>query len=102
MPPYSHFFCRRFGGNVDHDPHILYTLSALQILSLCDSLDRIDKDKIAKYIGTLQRPDGSFAGDEWGEIDTRFSYCALSSLAILDRLHSGVVDVDKAMDFITL
>jgi hypothetical protein len=30
--------------------------------------------------------DGSFAGDEWGEIDTRFSYCALSTLAIMGRL----------------
>lgn len=32
------------------------------------------------------QPDGSFAGDEWGEIDTRFSYCALSTLAILGKL----------------
>lgn len=32
------------------------------------------------------QPDGSFAGDEWGEVDTRFSYCALSTLAILGKL----------------
>jgi geranylgeranyl transferase type-2 subunit beta len=32
------------------------------------------------------QPDGSFAGDEWGEIDTRFSYCALSTLAIMGKL----------------
>lgn len=34
----------------------------------------------------MLQPDGSFAGDEWGEIDTRFSYCALSTLAILGKL----------------
>jgi geranylgeranyl transferase type-2 subunit beta len=32
------------------------------------------------------QPDGSFAGDKWLEIDTRFSYCALCCLAILGRL----------------
>ncbi|KAG5040939.1 hypothetical protein JHK82_013048 [Glycine max] len=35
-----------FGGNVEHDPHILYTLSAVQVLSLFDKLDVIDVDKI--------------------------------------------------------
>ena len=71
-----------FGGNTNHDPHILYTLSALQILALLDKLDmeQIDKVKIAQYVGSLQQPDGSFYGDKWGEVDTRFSYCALSIL----------------------
>jgi len=32
------------------------------------------------------QPDGCFTGDEWGEVDTRFSYCALSTLALLGRL----------------
>jgi prenyltransferase beta subunit len=29
---------------------------------------------------------GSFQGDEWGEIDTRFSFCALAALALVNRL----------------
>ena len=29
-----------FGGNVDHDSHLLYTLSAVQILAICDALDK--------------------------------------------------------------
>jgi geranylgeranyl transferase type-2 subunit beta len=33
----------------------------------------------------LQLPDGSFAGDSWGEVDTRFSYCALLTLSLLWR-----------------
>jgi geranylgeranyl transferase type-2 subunit beta len=55
---------------------------------------------IAKYIGSLQQVDGSFAGDQWGEIDTRFSYCAISSLAILGELQNGYIDIDKAVEFI--
>ncbi len=34
----------------------------------------------------LQQPDGSFFGDQWGEVDTRFSYCALSCLSLIGRL----------------
>lgn len=35
----------------------------------------------------LQDPiKGSFSGDEWGETDTRFVYCALAGLSLLGRL----------------
>ncbi|MCO5615079.1 hypothetical protein L7F22_069367 [Adiantum nelumboides] len=60
-----------FSGNIDHDSHILYTLSAIQILALYDELDVINKEKVAAYISQLQQEDGSFAGDEWGERDAR-------------------------------
>jgi geranylgeranyl transferase type-2 subunit beta len=87
-----------FAGNIDHDPHMLYTLSAVQILAIVNKLDRIDKDKVASCIllirqlttrhrhitiidydmicasidvVSLQQPDGSFLGDKWGEVDTR-------------------------------
>jgi hypothetical protein len=33
--------CGGFGGNVGHDPHLLYTLSAIQILCLFDALERL-------------------------------------------------------------
>jgi geranylgeranyl transferase type-2 subunit beta len=89
-----------FGGNAGHDPHLLYTLSAIQILAICDALDKLDRDLVCRYIASLQQPDGSFVGDEWGEVDTRFSYCALSALSILGRLHSGVVDVDRSVAFV--
>lgn len=39
-----------FAGNVGHDPHLLYTLSAVQILALFDELDKVDKNKITKYV----------------------------------------------------
>ena len=37
-----------FGGSERHDPHLLYTLSALQILALFDQLDQVDADKVAQ------------------------------------------------------
>lgn len=49
-------------------------------------------------IAALQQPDGSFWGDEWGETDTRFSYCALSALWLLDRLKA--VDVAAAAAYV--
>ena len=46
-------------------------------------------------IAGLQCPDsGSFAGDEWGENDTRFLYGALNALSILGEL--TLVDLPKA------
>ncbi|CAI7794563.1 unnamed protein product [Closterium sp. NIES-53] len=87
-----------FGGSKGHDSHLLYTLSAVQILALLDKLDAVDADRIATYVAGLQQPDGSFIGDEWGEVDTRFSYCAISCLSLLDRTH--VIDLPAAVRFI--
>ena len=85
---------------MDHDPHILYTLSALQILALTDELHRVNSEQVAQYIAGLQQADGSFFGDQWGEVDTRFSYCALSAMSLLGRLHTGEIDVAKAVEFV--
>merc|ERR1719228_2764605 len=54
-----------------HDPHLLNTLSAIQ---------------------------GSFMGDEWGEIDNRFTFCAVACLSLLGRLSE--LNVDKSADFV--
>jgi len=104
-----------FGGNINQDAHLLYTLSAVQILALADSLSdpRLEVDKICSFVCSLQLDDGSFAGNSWGEVDTRFSYCALSTLSILGRLGGGTtagvssdggveaqVDITKAAEFI--
>ena len=102
-----------FGGNVGQDAHLLYTLSALQILAMADKLDdhRLEKENVAKFVASLQQSDGSFAGDKWGEIDTRFSYCALSSLSILGfltrRYNDGkkqseedLINIDHAVEYI--
>ncbi|KAL6527187.1 hypothetical protein OROGR_016277 [Orobanche gracilis] len=106
-----------FGGNIGHDPHVLFTLSAIQVLALFDKIDVLDIEKVANcifrsviifnlqfwgqyrtYIASLQNEDGSFAGDMWNEVDTRFSYIALCSLAILQRLEK--VNVERAVNYI--
>lgn len=91
----------RFGAAKQHDPHMLYTLSALQILALCNRLDLVsDPDLVAGFIASLQLPDGSFTGDKWGEVDTRFTYCAFSALSIIGKLRSGVINLAKGIEFI--
>ncbi len=92
-----------FGGSERHDSHLLYTLSAVQILALYGALDRVNSEQILSCaplstpsqdiccmcpmslpevhavlmsvshadVSSLQQQDGSFAGDSWGEIDTR-------------------------------
>nr|KJB31780.1 hypothetical protein B456_005G208400 [Gossypium raimondii] len=79
-----------FSGNIGHDPHILYTLSAVQVLALFNKLDVLDIDKVATY--------GSFSGDMWGEVDTRFSYIAICCLSILCCLDK--INVEKAVSYI--
>ena len=92
-----------WAGNLGHDVHLLYTTSAIQILAIADQLQLLEQDNrkesIVKYITSLQQKDGSFAGDQWLEIDTRFSYCAMLSLVILNRLDA--VDVAASNTFIT-
>jgi len=90
-----------FGGNLGHDSHILYALSAVQILAICNAEHhpRFDRDGCARYVAALQQPDGSFFGDKWGEVDTRFSYCGLSCLSLLGKL--DLIDVPKAAQFVS-
>lgn len=102
-----------------HDGHLLYTLSALQILAIAEALDddRLDKEAVVQFVACLQNSDGSFRGDRWGEVDTRFTYCAFSCLALLGRMplplwscggeddsdkHAAVIDVCKAVRYVLL
>ncbi|KAI1474992.1 geranylgerany transferase type II beta subunit [Daldinia eschscholtzii] len=95
-----------FGAAPGHDAHMLYTVSAVQILVLLDALDELEKRgkgngkaQVGKFVADLQnRETGTFAGDEWGEEDTRFLYGALNALSLLGLLH--LVDVDKAVDYV--
>jgi prenyltransferase beta subunit len=52
----------------------------------------------ANFIKSLQQEDGSFFGDRAGEIDTRFSFCAIATLHFIGRLE--VINVNRAIDFI--
>ncbi|KAF2108989.1 geranylgerany transferase type II beta subunit [Lophiotrema nucula] len=94
-----------FGAAPGHDAHMLYTVSGVQILATLDAFDELEKripggrQKIGKYIADLQDPEtGTFAGDEWGEQDTRFLYGALNALSLMGLL--DLVNVDKAVEYI--
>jgi prenyltransferase beta subunit len=39
-----------FGGSPRHDPHILYTTSAVQLLALFERLDLVDADATAACV----------------------------------------------------
>ncbi|EEH47411.1 Rab geranylgeranyltransferase BET2 [Paracoccidioides brasiliensis Pb18] len=94
-----------FGAAPGHDAHMLYTVSAVQILVTIDAVDELDKQnrggrqKVGSYIANLQdRATGTFNGDEWGEADTRFLYGALNALSLLGLL--SLVDVPKAVSYV--
>ncbi|KAK4192776.1 terpenoid cyclases/protein prenyltransferase alpha-alpha toroid [Podospora australis] len=93
-----------FGAAPGHDAHMLSTVSAVQILATIDAFDELEsrgkgKAQVGKYIANLQnRQTGTFAGDEWGEEDTRFLYGAFNALSLLGLLR--LVDVDKAVSHI--
>ncbi|TBU50669.1 rab geranylgeranyltransferase [Dichomitus squalens] len=87
-----------FGAHPDHDAHIHSTLSAIQILVMQNALDRVDVPRVVKFILSLQQDSGVFAGDQWGEIDTRFLYIAVNALSLLGHLHE--LDVEKTVGYI--
>ncbi|KKA29437.1 hypothetical protein TD95_002679 [Thielaviopsis punctulata] len=94
-----------FGAAPGHDAHMLSTVSAVQILALVDALDELEtrghggKAQVGRFIANLQnKTTGTFAGDEWGEEDTRFLYGAFNALSLLGLLHT--VDVDAAVQHI--
>jgi len=82
-----------------HDAHLLYTLSAIQILCTYQALEEIDCEAVVRFVVGLQQPDGSFFGDKWGEVDTRFSFCAVATLTLLGRMDQ-TIDVEKAVKFV--
>ncbi|KAJ1856718.1 Rab geranylgeranyltransferase [Coemansia sp. RSA 1822] len=95
-----------FGGHTNHDSHLLYTMSSVQILAMLNALDRVDGLRVTKYVLSLQTksPMTTVCGDKWGEHDTRFAFIALAILSFFntqDQLDvSGVVEyVRGAMNY---
>jgi len=82
----------------DHDPHILNTLSAVQVAIILDCVDKINVEGVVKYVQSLQLEDGSFTGDKWGEVDNRFCFCAVATLSLLGRLDA--VNTDLTAKFV--
>ncbi|KAK0659265.1 Geranylgeranyl transferase type-2 subunit beta 1 [Lasiodiplodia hormozganensis] len=93
-----------FGAAPGHDAHMLYTVSAVQIIATLDGFEELErrvpggKEKIGRFIAGLQHETGAFAGDRWGECDTRFLYGAFNALSLLHMMH--LANVDKAVEHI--
>ncbi|KAJ5166706.1 beta subunit of rab geranylgeranyltransferase [Penicillium canariense] len=94
-----------FGAAPGHDAHMLYTVSAVQILVTIDAVDELEKrgrggkQRVGSFIASMQNnEDGSFMGDQWGETDTRFLYGALNALSLLGLL--DMVDLPKAVSYV--
>lgn len=77
-----------FAGSPGHDAHVLYTYSAVQAIALCGTDPRtlFNVDALVAWVAGLQRADGSFSCDEFGDDDTRYTYAALATLHLLGRL----------------
>ena len=78
-----------FGPFPKHDPHILSTLSAIQLLIIFKEFEFLKKvlSKIFGYISSLQLANGAFKGDLFSEeVDTRFSYNSLHILYYITKI----------------
>ncbi len=89
-----------FGGSIGQDSHITSTHYALLTLAQFNSLNLISAEQIANYIKSLQNSDGSFKGDEYAETDSRFSYCAVAILKIINKLNENYINIPKATEYV--
>ncbi|KAJ1887966.1 Rab geranylgeranyltransferase [Kickxella alabastrina] len=88
-----------FGGHTGHDSHLLYTMSAVQILVMCDALDKVSAASVISYVVGLQDPvTGDVSGDSWGEKDTRFAFISLAILSFFDAVDR--INVDGVVSYV--
>ncbi|KAF9324977.1 hypothetical protein BG006_011509 [Podila minutissima] len=88
------------GGHIHHDPHLVPTLSAIQVLFTYDCLDAINVDKVVDHIVSLQNHNGLFSGDSSRQTDTRFTMRAVSCLSLLKRLDDARLSLEKTIEYI--
>eukprot|EP00899_Mesostigma_viride_P001985 jgi/Mesvir1/11788/Mv00152-RA.1 len=81
-------------------PHLANTYAALALLTLMgDDLARVHRPGIARLLGALQHPDGSFSGVSCGgERDLRFVFSAAAVCTLLGSWEG--MDQDRAYAFI--
>ncbi|XP_063239302.1 geranylgeranyl transferase type-2 subunit beta isoform X2 [Bacillus rossius redtenbacheri] len=71
-----------FGASVGHDPHVLYTLSAIQ-----GRLDAIDVDKATDFVVSCMNFDGGFGSKPGSESHAGLIYCCVGMLSVTGQLH---------------
>ncbi|TQD90669.1 hypothetical protein C1H46_023816 [Malus baccata] len=98
-----------FEGNIGHEPHVQYTLSAVQVwpyltrlmfwmltrfsyiaiscLSLLHRLDKISVEKAVNYSVTCKNHDGGFGCTPGGKSHAGQIFCCVGALAVMGSLH---------------
>ena len=75
---------------------------AIQILKILGELDTFkEKEKVVEFVSGLQNPDGSFRSypeEDPGETDTRYTFCSVATLTLLNKLDT--INGDKAAEYV--
>lgn len=90
-----------FAAFPGHDAHVLTTLSGLQVLLTYDMLSALlaeQKRQTIEFVLDLRLADGSFKGDGFGEVDTRFVFVGCYILTILEAMTDEIAE--SACNFI--
>lgn len=90
-----------YGGGPGQIAHLATTYAAVNaLITLGDdlALESIDRLKLLAFLHRLKQADGSFAMHEDGEIDSRATYCALSTLRVLNI--SDLILLENVADWI--
>lgn len=79
-----------FGPNPKYKSNLISTFNALQLFFILGV--PFYSDSTIKFILKLQKPNGAFMNDQYGELDTRIDCCAILSLHLLHlmRKHTSI------------
>ncbi|XP_062196900.1 uncharacterized protein LOC133899883 isoform X2 [Phragmites australis] len=87
-----------FGGNVGQDPHVLYTLSTVQVcyswwvlssLIMIDRVHWIDKEKLTKFILNCQdQENGGISDRPDNAVDIYHTYFGVAAIKLLSPLRN--------------
>lgn len=79
-------------GQIGHAASTYAGILALAILGDEGSFNKIDREKIYKWLLTLKQKDGSFIMHVGGETDTRAVYCLLVVASLLDIITPELIE----------
>ena len=68
---------------------------------MLEATEEVNVEGVVQYVTSLQNEDGSFSGDKWGEVDTRFSFCAVACLALLVGLSLSLSGGQNALHLLS-
>ncbi|XP_056096909.1 geranylgeranyl transferase type-2 subunit beta isoform X3 [Rhinichthys klamathensis goyatoka] len=80
--------CGGISASIGHDPHLLYTLSAVQ-----GKLDAINMDKAVEFVLSCMNFDGGFGCRPGSESHAGQIYCCTGFLSVTGQLHQVNADL---------